>query len=76
MDGKKKEDLKALTAALIVSDYCRKHGICNEACVFATRVGEEVLPCGLREIYVPENWNSSGYDVKGWLDKLIKEVTE
>ena len=76
MNEKKKEDLKALTAALIVSDYCRKRGTCDEGCVFATRNGEEMLPCGLREIDVPEHWNGDRFGIGSWLNSLIKEVLQ
>lgn len=73
MDEKRKKDLQAVAAALIVSDYCSSMRECGDGCIFATRAGEEVLPCGLREICTPAYWSEPG---GGYLEQLIKEVTQ
>ena len=74
MDEKKRKALQAIAAAMIVSEYCASWGGCSEECAFATRDKDGVLlPCMLREIDVPEYWNS---DHPGLLDAILKEVTQ
>lgn len=71
MDEKRKKDLQAVAAAVIVSDYCSMRE-CGESCIFATRCGEDVLPCGLHDNW-PAYWSEPG---GGYLEQLIKEVTQ
>lgn len=56
MDAKSKmNNMKALAAALILSEHCREHENCDN-CVFGLDI-EETLPCALLRSGVPQCWD-------------------
>lgn len=56
MDTKRKKDnMKALAAALILSEHCQYYEACDNS-IFGLDI-EETLPCALLRSGTPENWD-------------------
>ena len=64
----KRENLKALAAALILSEHCRSHESCDD-CVFCMDEIRETQPCALLRSGAPQCWDLH-------VLRTMKEVTQ